>query len=168
MIFLNAYIHWIQYLARIKLLHQHERQKSVHAGARFDLLFLIQKLQDLTIFCSKLFKRFLCLKCSTALSVSTSQYWKHLARSKIFHPYPRQNLVHAGAPLFLLFLIGKLQDLTSSSREIIWKVPFLKKSLWITCSKNKNFGNIWRKVSSFIRMKDRNYFMHSSIGPFFC
>ena len=119
LIFLNAYIHWIQYLARSKLLHQHEREKLVHAGARFDLLFLIQKLQDLTSFCSKLFKRFLCLKCSTTLSVSTSQYWKHLARSKIFHPYPRQNLVHAGAPFFLLFLIGKLQDLTSSSREII-------------------------------------------------
>ena len=50
--FFNSYIHWIQYSARSKPFHQHERKKSIHARARSVLLSLIQKLQDLTTSCS--------------------------------------------------------------------------------------------------------------------
>ena len=41
LIFLNSYIDWIKYSVRSKLFHQHERQKSVHAGSPLVLLFLI-------------------------------------------------------------------------------------------------------------------------------
>ena len=88
------------------------------------------------------------------------QYWKYFARSKIFHLYEKLKLLHSRAPLFILFLIAKLQDLTSSNRTIIWKIAFLKKLLWITSSKNKNIGNIWRKVRSFIHMKKGIWLMH--------
>ena len=47
------------------------------------------------------------------------QYWKHLERSKLIHPHQGQKLVHASAPLVLLFLIGKLQDLKSSCSKLI-------------------------------------------------
>ena len=37
----------------------------------------------------------------------------------MLYPHERQKLVHAGAPLVISFLIGKLQDLRSSSSKLI-------------------------------------------------
>ena len=54
------------------------------------------------------------------------EYWKYLARTKLFHPYEREKLVHPGAPSVLLFLIGKLQDLTSSYSKLIEILIFFK------------------------------------------
>ena len=54
------------------------------------------------------------------------EYWKYLTKSKLFHPNERQKLVHAQAPLVLLFLIGTLQDLKSSCSSLFEKLLFLK------------------------------------------
>ena len=108
-----------EYLLRSKIFQSNERQKLVRPGAPPVLLFLIGKLQDFTSSCSKLFEKFLLLKCYTGLYVLKTTIFKYLVRSKISHPHERQKLVHTGAPLVLLFLIGKLKDLRSSCSKII-------------------------------------------------
>ena len=108
-----------KYLARSKLFHSHEGQKLVHARAPFVLLFLIGKLQDLKSTSSELIEILILWNSSIDLI-------KYLPRSKVFHPNEREELVHAGATLVLLFLIGKLQDLASSSSKLIEISIFLK------------------------------------------
>ena len=54
------------------------------------------------------------------------EYWKYLARSKLFHPNETQKLAHAQAPSVLLFLIGTLQGLKSSCSNLFEKLRFLK------------------------------------------
>ena len=80
LIFLNFYKHWIEYSARTKLFLQDKRKKSVHERACLILLFLIQKLQELTSSCSKWFKIYFFLKCYTTLSVAVTKildiFWK--------------------------------------------------------------------------------------------
>ena len=56
-------------MERTKLCYPNGRQKVVHAGALSILLLLIGILEDLTSSCSKLFEKFLLLKCYTELSV---------------------------------------------------------------------------------------------------
>ena len=51
---------------------------------------------------------------------------KYLARRKIFHRHEREILVNAGAPLVLVFLIGKLQDCIGSFSKLFEKLLFLK------------------------------------------
>ena len=58
-----------EYLLRSKIFQLNERQKLVHPGAPPVLLFLIGKFQDLTSSCSKLFEKFLLLKCYTGFYV---------------------------------------------------------------------------------------------------
>ena len=72
--------------------------------------------------------------------------------------YIHIKLVHAGAPSVLLFLIGKLQKLTSYCSKVIEILIFLE-CYTAFCFKNKNIGNIWQDVGSFIHMKDKNWFM---------
>ena len=107
----NSYIYLIKYLPS-KAFHPNERQKLVHAGATSILLFLIGKLQDLASSSSKLIE----------ILIFWNSYLhliKYLPRSKVFHPNERQKLVHAGTTSVLLFLIGKLQDLASSTSKLI-------------------------------------------------
>ena len=107
---------YLKYLARSKILHPHERQKLVFAGAPLVLCFLIVKLEDLTSSCSNFFAKLLYLKC----------YFKYFPWSKLFHQNERQKLVHDGAPWVLFFLIGKLQNLTNSCWKLFKKLLFLK------------------------------------------
>ena len=76
------------------------------------LRFLFSQLDNyrtIQVPASKLFKRFLFLKCYTTLLDNIGDF---LERSKIFDPYEREKVVYAGAPLVPLFLIGKLHNLT--------------------------------------------------------
>ena len=111
-ILLNPYIDWIEYLARGKVFHPHEREKLVHTEAPSVLLFLIGKLQDLTSYCKKLIEILILLN-------SYRDWIKSLARNKAFHQHEGQKLVHAGPPSVLLYFIGILQDLPSSCSKII-------------------------------------------------
>ena len=106
-ILLNPYIGLIEYLARNKVFHPHEREKLVHTEAPSVLLFLIGKLQDLTSYCKKLIEILILLN-------SFRDWIKSLARNKVFHQHEGQKLVHEGPPSMLLYFIGILQDLPSS------------------------------------------------------
>ena len=64
-----------------------------------------------------------------------------MARGKVFHPHEREKLVHTEAPSVLLFLIGKLQDLTSYCKKLI-EILILLNSFrdWIkSLARNKAF-----------------------------
>ena len=87
------------------------------------LFFQLQNYRTLQVPALKLFKRFLFLKCYTTLLDNIGHF---LERSEIFQPYEREKLVYAGAPLVLLFWIGKLHNLTCSCSKLFWKFPLLK------------------------------------------
>ena len=93
--------------------------KLVHAGAPSVLLFSIGKLWELTSSPWKLIEILILLN-------SYIDWIKYFGRNKVFHHHERQKLFHAGALSVFLFLIGKLQDLTSSSSEIIEILILLK------------------------------------------
>ena len=48
-------------------------------------------------------------------------------------------LVHAGAPLVLLFLIGRLQDLTSSCSKLFEILHFLNSYMGLSVRKPRTF-----------------------------
>ena len=89
------------------------------------LSFLIGKLQYLISSCSKAIKRLLFLRSYTTSSIPKKRQFE------------RQKLVHAGAHLVLSFLIGKLQDLTSSCSKIIERLLFLRSETTLSVSKKK-------------------------------
>ena len=139
----------------------------VHTRAPSVFLFLIGKLQDVTCSCSKLFKKVIFLKGGTALSVSKTAISEKFGKKWDFTSIWKTKVVPTEAPLFLIFLIGNLHYLTSSSRKIIFKTTFLKLSHWIICSKNKNIRNISQKVSSLIHIKERCLFKQDFFLSFF-
>ena len=53
------------------------------------------------------------------------EYWKYLRRKKLLHPQQRHKLVHAADPS-VIFLIGTLEDLTSSYSKLIEILIFFK------------------------------------------
>ena len=126
---------YLNYLPRHKLFRHYERQKLVQAGSPWRFLFLIRKLQDLTSSSSKLLEKLLFLKCYIGLCVPKTRLFEINPRSKLFHPHKREKYALAGAPSVLLFLIGKLQDLTSSCSKLIEALILLNSSiLWIKYS----------------------------------
>ena len=120
------------------------------------LLLLIGRLQDLNSSCSKLFEILLFLLSYTDYLFQKQEHLKNLARSKLFYlPYlirgtagsysftfkfknyqMKGKLVHTGAPLVLLFLIGGLEDLTSSSSKLFAILLFLISYWTIKASQN--------------------------------
>ena len=75
---------YLKYFARSSLLHQHERQKLLHAGASSVFFFLIGKLHDLTSSCSKIFKKLFFLKCYTALSIPKTRILETFGKKSDF------------------------------------------------------------------------------------
>ena len=87
--------------------------------------------------------------------------WKYFARSKLIGQHERQKLVQAGALLVLLFLIGKLQDFTSSCSKSFEKLLFLKcytvffhpkTKILDTFSKDSSFSAIWKTEIGLCRV----------------
>ena len=125
LILLNSYIDWIKYLGRNKVFHHHERQKLVHAGALSVFLFLMGKLQDLTSSSSKIIEIWILLKCYTGLCLKRKNIGNVPQEVSSVTYMNREKLLHAGAPSVILFLIGKLQNLTSSCSKLIEILIFL-------------------------------------------
>ena len=134
----------------------------VHAGAPFVLHFLIGRLQDLNSFCSELFEVLLLLISYTGLSVSkTRTFEKHGKMWALLSTFPnylinkrhckivqlhfkfknyhmKDKLVHARAPLVLLFLIGRLQSPTSSCWKLFEALLFLINYTGLSVSKTRS------------------------------
>ena len=77
--------------------------------------------------------------CFYRLWFQKQEYWKYFARIKLFHQHERQKLVHAGASLVLFFLIGKLQNLTSSFLKIFEIFIFLNYYTVLSVQKTRVF-----------------------------
>ena len=113
--------------------------KLVHAGAPSVLLFLIGELWELTSSSWKLIEILILLN-------SYIDWIKYLGRNKVFHHHEGQKLFHAGAlSVFLFFLIGKLQDLTSSSSKIIEISILLKCYTELSVWKGRILEMFWKK-----------------------
>ena len=142
MLFSNSSVHWIEYQARSKLLQQHERHKSVDAGARSVLLFLIQKLQDLiTSYSKKKLK-----KNKTLIFLNPYIHWiQYSGRSMLFHQHETKNSVHAEARLVLLFLIQKLQELTSFCSKLFKRFFFSNYYTTLSVPVKKILDIFWKK-----------------------
>ena len=142
-------------MPRSKIFHPHERQKLLHAGAPLLLSFLIGKLQDFASSRSKVIEILILLNFCIDLV-------KYLTRSKLFHPHETGSC-RSSIPSFLNWEITKAHEFRV---KINWNIDFVKMLKWIISSKNKNIGNIWQELSSFIHMKERNWFMQEPLQSF--
>ena len=88
----------------------------------------------------------------------------------------KDKLIHAGAPLTLLFLSGRLQDLTSSCSKLFEILLFLigytrlsVRKTRASCLSNKKDCCILQLHHKFknYQMKDRNWFMQELLSSFF-
>ena len=131
----------------------------VHAAARFVLLFLIRILRDLTSSPSKLFEMLLVFNSDTGLSVpktrtfekfckkytllstlpNKSHCWTLQLHFKFKNYQTKDKFVHSGAPLVLLFLIVRLEDLTTSYSELFETLLFLINYTGLCVPKTKTF-----------------------------
>ena len=87
---------------------------------------LLGNYRTLQVHSQNCLKDFFCQNVTLQYLFQKQEYWKYFARSKLIDQHEREKLVQAGAVLVLFFLIGKLEDLTSSYSKLFEKLLFLK------------------------------------------
>ena len=160
-------LEYSKYSAWSKLFHRNERQKLVNGRAPSVLLFLTEKLQNLTSCCLKVIEILIFLKSYTGLSVLKTKILEIFGKEKDLSFKWKTETGSYRSSFSPSFLNWKITGPYKFLLKLIWKIPFLEMLHWIICSRNKNIWNIWQEVGSFIQMEDKNLFIQQLLRSFF-